>query len=35
MPCSLVTNGTLSNKNILKKIIQCGAKDFLIKLDKK
>lgn len=35
MTCSLVTNGTLSNKNILKKIIQCGAKDFLITLDKK
>ena len=31
MPCSLVTFG---NKNILKKIIQYGSKDFLITLDK-
>lgn len=34
MPSSLVTNGTFGNKHILKKIIQCESKDFLITLDK-
>lgn len=34
MPSSLVTNGTFGNKHILKKIIQCESKDFLIRLDK-
>ena len=30
---SIVTNGTFGNKNILKKMIQYGLKDFLITLD--